>query len=35
MENVIHADHDVTIKKILVNAKESVQADQVILEFVA
>jgi propionyl-CoA carboxylase alpha chain len=33
MENVIYADHDVTVKKILIGEKESVQADQVLIEF--
>lgn len=33
MENVIYADHDVTIKKIHVEEKDSVQADQLIIEF--
>ena len=33
MENVIYADHEVTIKKITVAEKDSVQADQVMLEF--
>ena len=33
MENVIHADHDVKIKKILIGEKESVQAEQVLIEF--
>ncbi len=33
MENVIHADHDVKIKKIHVTPKESVQAEQVLIEF--
>jgi propionyl-CoA carboxylase alpha chain len=35
MENVIYADHDVKIKKIRVTAPESVQAEQVIIEFEA
>lgn len=35
MENVIYADHETTVKKISVAAKESVQADQVIMEFAA
>lgn len=33
MENVIYADHDVTIKKIHIGPKESVQADQLLIEF--
>ncbi|HEU5047905.1 MAG TPA: acetyl/propionyl/methylcrotonyl-CoA carboxylase subunit alpha [Rickettsiales bacterium] len=33
MENVIYADHDVKIKKVHVEAKESVQADQILIEF--
>ena len=33
MENVIYADHDATIKKVHITAPDSVQADQVILEF--
>ncbi len=33
MENVIHADHDVTIKKIHIAEKDSVQADQLVIEF--
>ncbi len=33
MENVIYADHDVTIKKIHIPEKESVQADQLLIEF--
>lgn len=33
MENVIYADHDVKIKKIHIEEKESVQADQVLIEF--
>jgi propionyl-CoA carboxylase alpha chain len=33
MENVIYADHDVTIKKIHVSAKDSVSADQLMIEF--
>jgi len=33
MENVIYADHDVTVKKIHVVAKDSVQADQLLMEF--
>ncbi len=32
MENVLYADHECTIKKILVNEKDNVQVDQVILE---
>ncbi len=35
MENVIYADHETTIKKINVSAKESVQVDQVLIEFAA
>ena len=33
MENVIYADHEVKIKKICVAEKDSVQAEQVMLEF--
>jgi propionyl-CoA carboxylase alpha chain len=33
MENAVLADHDVTIKKIHVNEKDSVQADQLLIEF--
>ena len=33
MENVIHAERDVTIKEILVSENESVQADQVMITF--
>ena len=33
MENVIHADHEVKIKKIHINPEESVQADQLLIEF--
>lgn len=33
MENVIYADHDVKIKKIHVEEKESVQAEQLLIEF--
>jgi propionyl-CoA carboxylase alpha chain len=33
MENVIYADHDVTIKKIHITAKDSVQADQLLIDF--
>jgi propionyl-CoA carboxylase alpha chain len=33
MENVLHADHDVKIKKIHIREKESVQADQLMIEF--
>ena len=33
MENVIYTDHDVKIKKIHVTPKDSVQADQLLLEF--
>jgi len=33
MENVIYADHDVTVKKIHVADKDSVSADQLLLEF--
>jgi len=33
MENVVYADHEVKIKKIHVEEKESVQADQLIIEF--
>ena len=35
MENVIHADHDTTVKKINVGEKESVSVDQVLMEFAA
>ena len=35
MENVIYADHDTTVKKVHVADKESVQVDQVIIEFAA
>jgi propionyl-CoA carboxylase alpha chain len=33
MENVIYADHEVTVKKIHVGEKESVAVDQVLMEF--
>jgi propionyl-CoA carboxylase alpha chain len=33
MENVIYADHDVIIKKVHISEKESVQSDQLLLEF--
>ncbi len=33
MENVIYADHEVTIKKISVKERESVSVDQVLMEF--
>jgi biotin carboxyl carrier protein len=33
MENVIYADHDVTIKKVHIAEKESVQAEQLLIEF--
>jgi propionyl-CoA carboxylase alpha chain len=33
MENVIHADHDVVIKKIHIAPKDSVQVDQLLIEF--
>lgn len=33
MENVIYADHDVKIKKIHIAEKESVQAEQLLIEF--
>lgn len=33
MENVIYADHDTIVKKIHVAAKESVQVDQLLMEF--
>lgn len=33
MENVIYADHDVTIRKLHITEKESVQADQLLIEF--
>jgi len=35
MENVMHAEYDTTIKKICVGEKESVNVDQVIIEFAA
>ncbi len=35
MENVIYADHDVTVKEICVNDKDSVQVDQVLIKFAA
>jgi len=35
MENVIYADHETTVKKICVNPKESVQVDQVLIQFAA
>ncbi|MFW0776416.1 MAG: acetyl-CoA carboxylase biotin carboxylase subunit [Rickettsiales bacterium] len=35
MENVIHAETDVVIKKINVNEKESVSVDQLLIEFAA
>ena len=35
MENVIYADVDTTIKKVLVADKESVSVDQVLIQFVA
>ena len=33
MENVLYADHDVKVKKIHVTAKDSVSADQLLIEF--
>ncbi len=33
MENVIYADHDVVIKKVHITENESVQADQLLIEF--
>jgi propionyl-CoA carboxylase alpha chain len=33
MENVIYADHDVKIKKIHIGEKESVQSEQMLIEF--
>ena len=33
MENVIHAERDATIKQVLIAANESVQADQVLIEY--
>ncbi|MBY0408273.1 MAG: biotin/lipoyl-binding protein, partial [Rickettsiales bacterium] len=33
MENVIYADHDVVVEKIMVADKESVQVDQVLIKF--
>jgi len=35
MENIIYADHDTTVKKICVADKESVQVDQVLIQFAA
>jgi propionyl-CoA carboxylase alpha chain len=35
MENVIYADHDTTVKKICVGDRESVQVDQVLIQFAA
>lgn len=35
MENVIYADHDVTVKKIMVGDRESVAVDQVLMQFAA
>ena len=35
MENVIYADHDVTVKEICVADKDSVQVDQVLIKFAA
>ncbi len=35
MENVIYADHETTVKKLHVGDKESVQADQLLIEFAA
>jgi propionyl-CoA carboxylase alpha chain len=35
MENVMHADHDTTVKKINVKEKESVGVDQILIEFAA
>jgi propionyl-CoA carboxylase alpha chain len=35
MENVIYADHDTSVKKVLVGEKESVAVDQVMMQFAA
>ncbi len=35
MENVIYADHDTTVKKVHVKDKESVQVDQLLIQFAA
>jgi propionyl-CoA carboxylase alpha chain len=35
MENVIYADHETTIKKVSIGEKETVQVDQVLIEFAA
>jgi len=35
MENVIYADHDTTVKKVLVADKESVAVDQILIQFAA
>ena len=35
MENVIYADHETTVKKICVGDRESVQVDQVLIQFAA
>ena len=35
MENIIYADHDSTVKKICVADKDSVQVDQVLIQFAA
>ncbi len=35
MENVIYADHDVTVKEICVADKDSVQVDQILIKFAA
>jgi propionyl-CoA carboxylase alpha chain len=35
MENVIYADHDTTVKKICVADRDSVQVDQLLIQFAA
>jgi len=35
MENVIYADHDTSVKKVLVSEKESVAVDQIMMQFAA
>ena len=35
MENIIYADHDTTVKKICVVDKDSVQVDQILIQFAA
>ena len=35
MENIIYADHDSTVKKICVTDRESVQVDQLLIQFAA